>query len=220
MIVSLLYLFGTKYTYSSLWVFLLMIQMLTAHLDVAPCLKAWMILPLLVISHQFYLLQLGNNQVLKMTEFLAVPLAVLHKSACISAKRICAVRFVFPLAGIHNLLCISSSGNGNQNNYKISARGDAKFWLHFRKRNCRRWIVFPRGGIVNFHVHLRSRGRCTEIITKISACGDVKFWLHSRKRNCRFWIVFPRGGNKNFYVHLRSQGPWTEINTKSPLAGM
>ena len=94
---------------------------------------------------------IGIIQVLKMTEFLAVPLAVLHTSACISAKRICAVRFVFPLAGIHNLLCISSSGNGNQNNYKISARGDAIFWLYFRKRNCRRWIVFPRGGIVNFH---------------------------------------------------------------------
>ena len=79
-------------------------------------------------------LDASKFQVLKMTEFLAVPLAVLHTSACISAKRICAVRFVFPLAGIHNLLCISSSGNGNQNNYKISARGDAIFWLHFRKR--------------------------------------------------------------------------------------
>ena len=109
------------------------------------------------------------DQVLKMTKFLAVPLAVLHTSACISAKRICAVRFVFPLAGIHNLLCISSSGN--QNNYKISARGDAIFWLHFRKRNCRRWIVFPRGGNVNFHVHLRSRGLCTEIITKSPLAG-------------------------------------------------
>ena len=86
-----------------------------------------------------------------MTEFLAEPLAVLHTSACISTKRICSVRFVFPLAGIHNLLCISSSGNGNQNNYKISARGDAIFWLYFRKRNCRRWKVFPRGGSVNFH---------------------------------------------------------------------
>ena len=106
-----------------------------------------------------------------MTEFLAVPLAVLHTSACISAKRICAVRFVFPLAVIHNLLCISSSGNGNQNNYKISARGDAIFLLHFRKRNCRRWIVFPRGGNVNFHVHLRSRGQCTEIITKSPLAG-------------------------------------------------
>ena len=86
-----------------------------------------------------------KNQVLKLTEFLAAPLAALHTSACISAKRICAVRFVFPLARIHNLLCISSSGNGNQNNYKISARGDAIFWLYFRKRNCRPWIVFPRG---------------------------------------------------------------------------
>ena len=113
----------------------------------------------------------GNLQVLKMTEFLAVPLAVLHTSACISASRICAVRFVFPLAGIHNLLCISWSGNGNQNNYKISARGDAKFWLHFRKRNCRRWIVFPRGGIVDFHVHLRSRGPWTEINTKSPLAG-------------------------------------------------
>ena len=121
-------------------------------------------------------------QVLKMTEFLAVPLAVLHTSACISAKRICAVRFVFPLAGIHNLLCISSSGNRNQNNYKISARGDAIFWLHFRKRNCRRWIVFPRGGIVNFHVHLRSRGRCTEIIKKSPL----------RLRGCKILIAFPQ----------------------------
>ena len=112
-----------------------------------------------------------NSQVLKMTEFLAVPLAVLHTSACISAKRICTVRFVFLLAGIHNLLCISSSGNGNQNNNKISARGDAIFFLHFRKRNCRRWIVFSRVGNVNFHVHLRSRGRCTEIITKSPLAG-------------------------------------------------
>ena len=174
-------------------------------------------------------------QILKMTEFLAVPLAVLHTSACISAKRICAVRFVFPLAGIHNLLCISSSGNGNQNNYKISACRDAIFSLHFRKRNCRRCIEFPRGGNVNFHVHLRSRGRCTETETKIptlvfssqhrnnykfSACGDVQFWLHSRKWNCRFWIVFPRGGNVNFHVHLRSWGRCTEMITKSPLAGM
>ena len=114
-----------------------------------------------------------------MTEFLAVLLAVLHTSACISAKRICAVRFLFLLAGIHNLLCISSSGNGNQNNYKISALGDAKFWLHFHKRNCRRWIVFPRGGIVNFHVHLRPGGRCTEIIQNL------------RLRGCKILIAFP-----------------------------
>ena len=156
-----------------------------------------------------------------MTEFLAVPLAVLHTSACISASRICAVRFVFPLAGIHNLLCISSSGNGNQDNYKISARGDAIFLLHSRKRNCRRWIVFPRVGNVNFHVHLDPlAGTVHRNNYKISACGDVKFWLHSRKRNCRFRIVFPRGGHVNFYVHLRSRGRCTEIITKSPLAGM
>ena len=127
-----------------------------------------------------------------MTEFLAVPLAVLHTSACISAKRICAVRFVFPLAGINNLLCTSSSGNGNQNNYKISARGDAIFSLHFRKRNCRRWIVFPRGGNVNFHVHLRSQGRCTEItgikndpISCSTACGTAHIRLHISEADMR-----------------------------------
>ena len=119
------------------------------------------VLNLFSVKYKFIFQILRFYQVLKMTEFLAVPLAVLHTSACISAKRICAVRFVFPRAGIHNLLCISSSGNGNQNNYKISARGDAIFLLHSRKRNCRRWIVFPRVGNVNFHVHLRSRGRCT-----------------------------------------------------------
>ena len=38
-------------------------------------------------------------------------------------------------------------GTVHQNNYKISACGDVKFWLHSRKRNCRFWIVFPRGGM-------------------------------------------------------------------------
>ena len=62
-------------------------------------------------------------------------------------------------------------GTVHRNNYKTSACGDAIFWLHFRKRNCRRWIVFPRGENLNFHVHLRSRGRCTEIITKSPLAG-------------------------------------------------
>ena len=140
-----------------------------------------------------------------MTEFLAVPLAVLHTSACISAKRICTVRFVFPLAGIHNLLCISSSGNGNQNNNKISTRGDAIFFLHFRKRICRRWIVFPRVGNVNFHVHLRSRGRCTEIITKL------------RLRGCKILIAFPHV-ELSISDRIPARGK-CKFSCTSPLAG-
>ena len=144
-------------------------------------------------------------------------LAVLHTSACISAKRTasalqfrsrkCTTFGAFPqaLAGTEiitnlrlrgcnilvafpqaELLALDSipargkckfscasplAGTVHQNNYKTSACGDAIFWLHFRKRNCRRWIVFPRGGNVNFHVYLRSRGRRTEIITKSPLAG-------------------------------------------------
>ena len=155
-------------------------------------------------------------QVLEMTEFLAVPLAVLHTSACISAQQICAVRFVVPLAGIHNLLCISSSGNGNQNNYKISARGDVIFWLHFRKRNC--WIVYLQEGNVKFYVHLRLWGLWTWIITKsplagmqyfdcISASGTAGSGLYSCEGKCL--CASPLAGPI-----------WTWIITKSPLAGM
>ena len=73
-------------------------------------------------------------QVLKMTEFLAVPLAVLHTSACISAKRICPLR--------------------------ISARGDTQLIVHFLKRErepkftkyplaeMHIFVAFPQGGIV------------------------------------------------------------------------
>ena len=111
-----------------------------------------------------------------------------------------------PLAGIHNLLCISSSGDGDQKNYKISACGDAAFGLQFRKGNWRFWIVsvFPQGGNVR----------------ALSLNNNAIFWLYFRKRNCRFWIVFPQRRNVNFYVHLRLRGPWTEIITESPLAGM
>ena len=56
-------------------------------------------------------------------------------------------------------MCISARGNTmHRNNYKVSACGDVKFWLHSRKRNCRFWIVFPRGVNVNFYVHLRFPG--------------------------------------------------------------
>ena len=155
-----------------------------------------------------------------MTKFLAVPVAVLHTSACISAKRICTVRFVFPLAGIHNLLCISSSRNGDQNNYKISACGDAILCLHFRKRNCRFWITFPQEGSVNFCVHLRLRCLWTWIITKsqlagmqyfdcISASETVDSGLYSRKEKCKFLCASPLAGTMNRYY-----------NRTSPLTGM
>ena len=90
----------------------------------------------------------------------AFPQAQLSALDSIPARGKCKFSCASPLAGtVH------------RNNYKTSACGDAKFWLHFRKRNCRRWIVFPRGGNVNFHVHLRSRGRCAEIITKSPLAG-------------------------------------------------
>ena len=53
-----------------------------------------------------------------------------------------------PARGKCKFLCASPlAGTVNQNNYKISACRDAIFWLHFRKRNCRFWIVFPQGEI-------------------------------------------------------------------------
>ena len=94
------------------------------------------------------------------TILVAFPQAELSALDSIPARGKCEFSCASPLAGtVH------------RNNYKTSACGDAKFWLHFRKRNCRRWIVFPRGGNVNFHVHLRSRGRCAEIITKSPLAG-------------------------------------------------
>ena len=90
----------------------------------------------------------------------AFPQAELSAPDSIPARGKCKFSCASPLAGtVH------------RNNYTTSACGDAIFWLHFRKRNCRRWIVFPRGGNVNFHVHLRSRERCTEIITKSPLAG-------------------------------------------------
>ena len=110
-----------------------------------------------------------------MTEFLAVPLAVLHTSACISAKKECAVRFVFPLAGIHNLLCISSSGNGNQNNYKISARGDAIFLVVFPQAELSALDSIPARENSKFSCASPLVGTVHRNNFKISACGDVKF---------------------------------------------
>ena len=110
----------------------------------------------------------------------------------ISALRGCKILIAFPQAELSILdripargeckfLCASPlAGTVNRNNYKISACGDVKFWLHFRKRNCRFWIVFPRGGNVNFYVHLRLRGPWTEIMTK------------SLLAECNILIAFPQ----------------------------
>ena len=90
----------------------------------------------------------------------AFPQAELSALDSIPARGKCTFSCASPLAGtVH------------RKNYKISACGDVKFWVHSRKRNCRFWIVFPRGGNVNFHVHLRSWGRCTEKITKSPLAG-------------------------------------------------
>ena len=119
-----------------------------------------------------------------------------------------------PARGEWKFLCASPlAGTMNRNKYKISACGDVKFWLHSRKRNCRFWIVFPRGGNVNFYMHLR------EIVTEsplagmqyfdcIPASGIVNSRSYSREGGWKFLCASPQ------------TGPWTEINTKSPLAGM
>ena len=55
------------------------------------------------------------------------------------------------------------AGTVNRNYYRISPCRNAIFWLHFRKRNCRFWIVFPQGGNVDFYKHLHLRRPCREL---------------------------------------------------------
>ena len=136
--------------------------------------------------------------------------------SCSTACGTASIRLHIREADMRRPLRISARGDGAQKNYKISACGDVKFWLHFLKRNCRFWIVFPRGGNVNLHVHIPLAGTMHRNNYKISACGDVKFWLHFRKRNCRFWIVYmhikkyisPRGNtiqNRQFRLRKCNQ---------------
>ena len=104
------------------------------------------------------------HQVLKMTEFLAVPLAYPRSGYAPSASYFrsrgyttyCAfpqagtgtkIITKYPLAEMQYFCCISASGIVGAGEYS------------------------REGEIKNFHLHLRSRGRCTEIITKSPLAG-------------------------------------------------
>ena len=98
--------------------------------------------------------------------------------------------------GEWKFLCASPlAGTVNQNNYKISTCGDAIFWLHFRKRNCRFWIVFTQRGM--------------KIFMCISACGDheSELSLNLCLRGCDILIIFPQ-------AELSVLGPWTMNRNK------
>ena len=135
----------------------------------------------------------------------------------IPARGECKLLCASPLAGMQYFDCISASetvasgsysyegeckflrapplaGTVNRNDYKISACGDVKFWLHTRKRKCLFWIAFPRGGsVAKWLQNLRLRG-CKILIAFLQA-GPA--------RGSLFWIVFLRGGSVEILLHLR-----------------